>query len=167
MPPLAFVVHKHRATQLHYDFRLELAGVLLSWAVPKGPSLIPSQKRLAVQVDDHELAYGGFEGTLSKDGYGGGAVMIWDCGTWEPTSKDGRDAAEDYRRGRLSFVLRGEKLKGRWHLMRSNAGDRKSWLLFKGADAEARRTGSIVDEAPLSVVSGRTLEQISGAATAP
>lgn len=155
--PLAFVVHKHAATQLHYDFRLELDGVLLSWAVPKGPSLIPRQKRLAVQVEDHLLAYRDFEGRISKGKYGGGAVMIWDRGTWEPV----RDARADYQRGRLSFVLHGEKLKGRWHLVRSNAGDRKSWLLFKGADAQARRSGSIVDEAPRSVVTGRTLEEIS------
>jgi bifunctional non-homologous end joining protein LigD len=127
--------------------------VLLSWAVPKGPSLDPRQKRLAVQVGDHALDYASYEGK------GHGTVMVWDRGTWEPL----RDAQEDYRRGRLSFTLHGEKLKGAWHLVRAKGaeGEGAQWLLFKGADGEARRVGSIVDDAPLSVVTGRSLEEIA------
>jgi bifunctional non-homologous end joining protein LigD len=155
-------VQKHAARQLHYDFRLELDGVLLSWAVPKGPSLDPSQRRLAMQVEDHAIDYVDFEGTISKGGYGGGTVMVWDRGTWEPL----RDPRKDYARGRMKFVLHGTKLKGTWHLVRTTTGDeaaRKQWLLFKGADAEARRGSAIVDELPLSAATGRSLEEIAAA----
>src|SRR6202046_5190808 len=103
-----YIIQKHAASHLHYDFRLELDGVLLSWAVPKGPSLDPKQKRLAMHVEDHPIEYGGFEGTMPKGEYGGGTVMVWDCGTWEPA--EGRDARKDYARGRLSFVIHGKKL---------------------------------------------------------
>ena len=153
----AYVIQKHAASRLHYDFRLELDGVLLSWAVPKGPSLDPKQKRLAMHVEDHPIEYGGFEGTIPKGEYGGGTVMVWDCGTWEPA--EGRDARKDYARGRLSFVIHGKKLHGRWHLVRSGA--EKKWILFKGADDEAKRTGSIVDEQPLSALTSRTMEEIA------
>src|SRR5438552_338844 len=104
----AFVIQKHAATRLHYDFRLELDGVLLSWAVPKGPSLDPGDKRLAVQVEDHPVDYGSFEGTIPKGEYGGGTVMLWDRGHWEPKG----DPQEGYRSGRLKFTLYGEKLHG-------------------------------------------------------
>jgi bifunctional non-homologous end joining protein LigD len=161
-----YVIQKHAASRLHYDFRLELDGVLLSWAVPKGPSLDPRQKRLAMQTEDHPIAYADFEGTIPKGEYGGGTVMVWDTGTWEPV--EGRDARKDYERGRMSFVIHGEKLRGRWHLVRSPSadGERKKWILFKGADDEAKRTGSIVDEAPTSAVTGRTMEEIAEARTA-
>ena len=153
----SYLIQKHAASHLHYDFRLELDGVLLSWAVPKGPSLDPKDKRLAMQTEDHPVEYGSFEGTIPKGEYGGGTVMLWDRGTWEP---DG-DARAMVRRGRLTFTLHGEKLKGKWHLIRSG-GERK-WLLFKGADSEARKNGksAIVEKEPMSVATGRSLDEIA------
>jgi bifunctional non-homologous end joining protein LigD len=151
---LVFVVHKHAATSLHYDFRLELDGVLVSWAVPKGPSLDPRHKRLAMRVEDHAMAHAKFEGLYER-----GGAILWDRGTW--AAVEGRDARADQKRGRMSFVLHGEKLRGVWHLVRRAADEaRESWVLFKGADSEARRTGSIVDDAPKSVVSGLTLDEL-------
>src|SRR6187455_518734 len=130
-----FVIQKHRATQLHYDFRLEDEGVLKSWAVPKGPSLDPKVKRLAMQVEDHPVDYGDFEGIIPEGEYGGGTVLLWDRGTWEAIG----DAHEGYRTGRLKFVLDGEKLHGRWMLVRTGAeGQRQRWLLFKERDEDAR-----------------------------
>ncbi len=158
----SYVIQKHAASHLHYDFRLELDGVLLSWAVPKGPSLDPRDKRLAMQVEDHPVEYGGFEGTIPKGEYGGGTVMVWDRGTWEPEG----DPRKDYERGRLTFTLHGEKLKGTWHLIRTRGagGDgegRTAWLLFKGADDEARRhDGQVVDQMPASALTGRTIDEI-------
>src|SRR5499426_3441745 len=111
---LSFVVQKHAASHLHYDFRLELDGTLKSWAVPKGPSLDPADKRLAVQVEDHPLDYGGFEGTIPKGEYGGGTVLLWDRGRWEPKG----DVDEGLRSGKLEFRLEGEKLAGAWALVR-------------------------------------------------
>ena len=151
--PLVFVVHEHAATSLHYDFRLELDGVLLSWAVPKGPSLDPRHKRLAMRVDDHAISHGSFEGLYER-----GGAILWDRGTW--SASEGRDARADLARGRMSFVLHGEKLRGTWHLVRRAADKRESWVLFKGADSEARRTGSITADAPKSVVSGMTLDEL-------
>src|SRR6188472_4360887 len=129
---LSFVIQKHAASHLHYDFRLELDGVLLSWAVPKGPSLDPSVKRLAVQTEDHPLEYGGFEGSIPEGEYGGGTVMVWDRGSWVP---DG-DAKQAYEKGHLSFQLHGEKLTGGWHLVRTQRPGQKqnTWLLFKAKD---------------------------------
>jgi bifunctional non-homologous end joining protein LigD len=133
---LSFVVQKHAATRLHYDFRLELDGVLLSWAVPKGPSLDPSHKRMAVHVEDHPLDYGGFEGTIPPKQYGAGHVIVWDRGTWEPVG----DAHAGLAKGHLVFRLHGEKLAGEWHLVRTaRPGDRQEpWMLIKRKDEWAR-----------------------------
>jgi bifunctional non-homologous end joining protein LigD len=161
---LAFVVQKHAATRLHYDFRLELDGVLLSWAVPKGPSLDPNDKRLAMHVEDHPLEYGDFEGVIPAKQYGAGTVMVWDRGTWTPTT----DPADAYAKGHLKFDLNGEKLKGRWNLVRSKSGKYggDGWLLFKEADAFARlgAQAQIVDDRPDSVLSARTLAEIAAQA---
>ncbi len=136
--PLSFVIQKHAARRLHYDFRLELDGVLKSWAVPKGPSLDPGEKRLAVHVEDHPLEYGGFEGVIPEGQYGGGTVLIWDRGTWTPLDPDPEAA---YAKGNLKFVLDGEKLHGKWALVRmggKHAGRRgENWLLIKERDAAA------------------------------
>lgn len=115
-PNLIYVIQKHRATQLHYDFRLEWNGTLLSWAVPKGPSLDPEVKRLAMQVEDHPVDYANFEGVIPKDEYGGGTVMLWDQGTWEPEVPD---VDEALRKGDLKFTLQGKKLHGSWVLVRT------------------------------------------------
>jgi bifunctional non-homologous end joining protein LigD len=156
----SYVIQKHDASHLHYDFRLELNGVLLSWAVPKGPSLDPRVKRLAMQTEDHPVEYGGFEGTIPKGSYGGGTVMVWDRGTWEPEG----DAEESYRAGRLTFTLHGEKLKGSWHLVRTARGGEKkqSWLLFKATD-DAARPGdtSLLEKHARSALTGRDLSEIA------
>ena len=159
---LAFVIQKHAATRLHYDFRLELNGVLLSWAVPKGPSLDPNDKRLAMHVEDHPLEYGDFEGVIPPKQYGAGTVMVWDRGTWTPKT----DPAEAYAKGRLKFDLDGEKLKGGWNLVRSRSskyGGENSWLLFKEADEFARLGAQtlIAEDRPDSVITGRSLEEIA------
>lgn len=158
----SFVIQKHAARRLHYDFRLELDGVLKSWAVPKGPSLDPKEKRLAVHVEDHPLEYGDFEGIIPEGEYGGGTVIVWDHGTW---SVDG-DAAADYKRGRLKFQLDGEKLQGGWTLVRMKGRERdgkENWLLIKERDAEERPLAEfdIVKERPESVQSGRTIEEVA------
>jgi bifunctional non-homologous end joining protein LigD len=161
-----YVVQKHDASRLHYDFRLQLGGVLKSWAVPKGPSLDPKVKRLAMHVEDHPVEYGDFEGTIPEGEYGGGTVMLWDRGWWEPEG----DAERDYRAGKLKFRLHGEKLKGLWMLVRAGgrSGNGNQWLLFKKADEEAvaEGEGDILDDAPKSVKTGRTLAQIAEAADA-
>ena len=155
-----FVIQKHRATQLHYDFRLEFRGVLLSWAVPKGPSLDPSTKRLAMQVEDHPIEYAKFEGVIPEGEYGGGTVMIWDKGTWTPESDDIEAALA---KGDLKFSLDGEKLHGSWVLVRTRGfGSKpdKSWLLIKHRDRFAS-TNDITLQKPRSVVSRRLLAQIA------
>jgi bifunctional non-homologous end joining protein LigD len=162
---LAFVIQKHAASRLHYDFRLEWDGVLKSWAVAKGPSYNSKDKRLAIQVEDHPLEYGGFEGTIPKGQYGGGTVMLWDRGTWEPIG----DAAAGLRDGNLKFVLHGKKLHGRWVLVRM-AGkfanqSKPSWLLIKERDGDEskERDAAITDQEPNSVLSGRDLDAIAKA----
>ena len=160
-PKLQFVVQKHRATQLHYDFRLEFNGVLLSWAVPKGPSLDPSVKRLAMQVEDHPLEYAGFEGVIPEDEYGGGTVMVWDRGYWV---SEVTDVARAMEKGDLKFTLHGKKLRGSWVLVRTRGygGGRegRSWLLIKHRDQYAS-TVDIEAERPRSVISRRLLAQIA------
>jgi bifunctional non-homologous end joining protein LigD len=132
------VIQKHRATALHYDFRLEIGDAMPSWAVPKGPSFDPSQKRLAMEVEDHPLEYAGFEGIIPEGEYGGGTVMIWDEGTYEML--DDLDPAVALKKGELRFILHGKKLKGRWTLVRTDRTGPRKWLLIKGRDADASTT---------------------------
>ena len=155
----SFVIQKHRATALHYDFRLEWKGVMLSWAVPKGPSLDPSVKRLAMPTEDHPIEYNQFEGIIPDGEYGGGTVMIWDRGTWTPEVED-VDAS--LKKGDLKFTLDGEKLHGSWVLVRTRrrGEERASWLLIKHRDAFAS-TKDIAEEEPRSVVSERLLVEIA------
>lgn len=160
-PKLIYVIQKHRATQLHYDFRLEWAGTLLSWAVPKGPSLDPSVKRLAMQVEDHPIEYADFEGIIPVDEYGGGTVMVWDTGTWEPEVPN---VDEALRKGDLKFQLHGKKLQGSWVLVRTGGwgGGRgkPSWLLIKHRDQYASEN-DITEEQPYSAVSRKLLAEIA------
>lgn len=158
-----FVIQKHDATRLHYDFRLEADGVLKSWAVPKGPSTDPSEKRLAVPTEDHPLDYIDFEGTIPEGEYGGGPVLVWDTGDYENQTRDDEGklvpVSEAVDRGHVSFVLHGHKLSGGFALTRTGADDR--WLLVKKDDdsADARRNPTSTE--PDSVLSGRTLEEIA------
>jgi bifunctional non-homologous end joining protein LigD len=161
----SYLIQKHAARRLHYDLRLELDGVLLSWAVTKGPSLVPGDKRLAVQTEDHPLDYGDFEGTIPKGEYGGGTVILWDRGSWKPLGDPRRGLAK----GHLEFEILGEKLGGRWHLVRMAKRPREkkdNWLLIKGDDAFARDEGdpAIVEERPESVKTGRLVEEVAGEA---
>ena len=162
-PELPFVIQKHAATRLHYDFRLGWRGVLKSWAVTKGPSYYPGDKRLAVQVEDHPIEYGGFEGIIPKGQYGGGTVMLWDHGTWVPHG----DVDEGLEKGRLKFTLKGEKLRGDWALIRMGgkaAEEKKSnWLLIKEHDGNERGPDdpAVTDEEPNSVVTGRDMDGIA------
>jgi bifunctional non-homologous end joining protein LigD len=157
----SYVIQKHDARRLHYDFRLELDGVLKSWAVTKGPSLIAGEKRLAVQTEDHPLEYGDFEGTIPKSEYGGGTVIVWDKGSWAPLG----DPRKGLAKGHLEFELHGKKLGGRWHLIRM-AGKprekRENWLLIKGEDETARPEGApdILDERPESAKTGRIMDEV-------
>ncbi len=163
---LPFVVQKHAATRLHYDFRLGWRGVLKSWAITKGPSYVVNDKRLAVEVEDHPIEYGGFEGTIPKGQYGGGTVMVWDQGTWEPVTP----VDEGLAKGHIKFILHGKKLKGHWALIRMK-GDRfgekgkNNWLLIKEHDEYERAADdpAITEEAPDSAVTGRSIEQIAAA----
>ena len=158
----AFVIQKHAARRLHYDLRLELDGVMKSWAVTRGPSLVPGEKRLAVEVEDHPIAYNKFEGTIPQGEYGGGTVMIWDRGHWEPED----DPHRGLTKGHLAFKLYGEKLQGGWHLVRMHrrhGEKRDNWLLIKQHDGAERsaRDEDILEDKPLSVVTGRTMEEIT------
>src|ERR1017187_1152277 len=163
---LPFVVQKHAATRLHYDFRLGWNGVLKSWAVTKGPSYVTADKRLAVQVEDHPMEYGGFEGIIPKGQYGGGTVMVWDQGTWEPQAISA-DVDAALRAGSLKFILHGEKMKGKWALIRMGgkaANEKKpNWLLIKEHGDFERTTDNpaITEAEPNSVVTGRDIDQIA------
>ena len=156
-----FVIQKHAATRLHYDLRLEFDGVFKSWAVARGPSLDPHDKRLAVEVEDHPLDYGDFEGTIPKGQYGGGTVQLWDRGTWESD-----DPEQGFKKGDLKFTLHGDKLHGSWVLVRMrhdrNGGNRTNWLLIKHRDEFAKEgeANDILDE-DQSVASGRSMEEIA------
>ena len=154
-----FVIQKHRASSLHYDFRLEVDGTLRSWAVPKGPSTDPREKRLAVEVEDHPLEYGDFEGVIGE-GYGSGAVIVWDAGTYRNLDEQ-RLMAEALEAGHAKVWLEGEKLRGGWTLHRTNAGDKPQWLLLKRRDegADARRNPQSTQ--PESVKTGRTVEEVA------
>lgn len=161
----SFVVQKHAARRLHYDFRLEMDGVLKSWAVTRGPSLVAGEKRLAVHVEDHPIDYGEFEGTIPKGEYGGGTVVLWDRGRWSPIG----NAKKGYAKGHLEFELAGEKLTGRWHLVRmqKKPGEKhENWLLIKGEDAAARPASApdILEEQPNSVTTGRDVAEVAGEA---
>ncbi len=159
----SFVIQKHDATRLHYDLRLEMDGVLKSWAVTRGPSLVTGEKRLAVEVEDHPLDYGDFEGTIPRGEYGGGTVIVWDRGRWSPIA----DAAKGLAKGHLEFELEGEKLRGGWHLVRMHGrpGEKRTnWLLIKAEDAFGRdeTAPDILEESPLSVKTGRDLADVAG-----
>lgn len=158
-----FIVQKHDATRLHWDFRLEMDGVLKSWAVTRGPSLDPDDKRLAVRTEDHPMAYAEFEGMIPKAEYGGGTVMLWDRGEWEPVG--GKDPTKTIDEGHVHVVLHGERMKGEWLLVRMKAkpGEkRENWLLRKVEDRQAGRSGDLVDKALTSVATGRSMAEIAG-----
>ena len=157
----SFMVQKHDATRLHWDFRLELDGVLKSWAVTRGPSIDPDEKRLAVRTEDHPLSYATFEGTIPKGEYGGGTVMLWDRGTW--TSVKGKDPRKTLTEGHLHFILDGERMKGEWLMIRLKPRGREkneNWLLRKIDDAQAGGTDTLTEEALTSVATGRTMQEI-------
>jgi bifunctional non-homologous end joining protein LigD len=165
---LAYVIQKHAATRLHFDLRLELDGVMKSWAVPKGPSLDPSVKRLAIEVEDHPIEYNAFEGAIPKGEYGGGTVMVWDKGTYGPALKSDdpqETLREGYAKGDFKFVLRGKRLRGSWVLVRTRGrggkGRRDQWLLIKHRDADADPDTDPVAEHLTSAKSGRTMEEIA------
>jgi bifunctional non-homologous end joining protein LigD len=163
---LPFVIQKHAASHLHYDFRLGWNGVLKSWAISKGPSYVVKDKRLAVQVEDHPMEYGGFEGIIPKGQYGGGTVMLWDNGTWEPQAGH-TDIDEGLRNGSLKFIMHGTKMKGKWALIRMGGkfanASKPNWLLIKEHDDFERSESDppITEESPSSVVTGRSIEQIA------
>jgi DNA ligase D-like protein (predicted 3'-phosphoesterase) len=155
-----FVIQKHDATSLHYDFRLEVDGVLRSWAVPKGLSTDPRRKRLAVEVEDHAIEYADFEGVIGEGSPGSGAVIVWDAGTYVPLDPE-RSMADAIEAGHVGVWLEGEKLKGGWTLQRTRAGAKPQWLVIKRRDehADARRNPQSTE--PRSVKSGRTVEQVA------
>jgi DNA ligase D-like protein (predicted 3'-phosphoesterase) len=153
----SFVIQKHRASSLHYDFRLEVDGVLRSWAVPKGPSTDPRDKRLAMEVEDHSLKWGSFEGRIEA-GYGAGAVIVWDRGSYRPLTDGDFGGALDA--GHASFWLEGEKLRGGWSLRRIRTGAKPQWLLVKRRDEKADARRRPTSTQPESVVSGRRIEDL-------
>lgn len=159
-----FVIQKHDASTLHYDFRLEVDGVLKSWAVPKGPSTDPSEKRLALPTEDHPPEYADFEGVIPRDEYGGGTVIVWDRGTYENiTEKEGeiRPASEALEAGHFLVWLKGEKIRGGYALQRTGEGGDVRWLLVKMDDGEADARRNPVSTEPESVISGRTIEEVA------
>ncbi len=159
---LRFVIQKHAASHLHYDFRLELDGVMKSWAVPKGPSLDPSMRRLAMEVEDHPIAYNTFEGTIPAGEYGGGTVMLWDRGTYEAEDGGGvTSLREGYRRGDVKFILHGKRLHGSWVLVRMKRPGRPQWLLIKHRDEYADSKRDVTEDIRTSVATKRTMEEIA------
>jgi bifunctional non-homologous end joining protein LigD len=164
---LAFVIQKHAASHLHYDLRLELDGVMKSWAVPKGPSLDPAIKRLAMQVEDHPIEYNSFEGTIPKGEYGGGSVMLWDRGTYTYGGNDLEPIEglrRGYEKGDFKLVLNGKRLKGSWVLVRMRRGQsgKPQWLLIKHRDEYAVSGSDVTFEYDTSVTTGRTMDEIAG-----
>ena len=158
--PPRFVIQKHAATTLHYDFRLEVDGVMRSWAVPKGLSTDPREKRLAVEVEDHSLGYADFEGAIGEGSYGAGAVIVWDAGTYRNLDEE-RGMADELAAGHAKIWLEGKKLRGGWTLQRTKGGEKPQWLVIKRRDelADARRRPQSTQ--PESVKTGRTIEQIA------
>lgn len=152
---LIFVIQKHAASHLHYDFRLEMDGILKSWALPKGPSLNPQDKRLAIETEDHPLSYKDFEGVIPKEQYGGGTVLVWDHGTYDCFSSQ-----EDYKKGHLVVILKGQKLKGKFTLQRFKKKDKPQWLLIKAHD-EYENSNYDVTFDNKSTISGKTLKEIN------
>jgi bifunctional non-homologous end joining protein LigD len=155
--PLLYAIQKHMASHLHYDLRLQWSGILLSWAVPKGPSLDPAVKRLAMRTEDHPVEYGDFEGVIPAGQYGAGTVMLWDQGTWHPEDADVDSALQ---RGEIKFTLRGKKLQGTWVLVRTRSFGKDAWLLIKHRDQYASAK-DVLQEEPRSVASGRLLAEIA------
>jgi bifunctional non-homologous end joining protein LigD len=159
---LHFVIQKHAASHLHYDFRLELDGVMKSWAVPKGPSLDPTVRRLAMEVEDHPISYNSFEGTIPRGEYGGGTVMLWDRGTYDADDGGGAESLRrGYEKGELRLVMHGKRLRGGFVLARLRRPGRPQWLLIKRRDDHADADRDIAAEETTSVVSKRTMEQIA------
>lgn len=156
-----FVIQKHKASTLHYDFRLEADGVLKSWAVPKGPSTDPREKRLAIMTEDHSMEYGDFEGKIPEGEYGAGTVIVWDRGTYKNLKKNNKPTiSEGIKEGHIIFYLDGIKLKGGYSLTRFRGGDSNHWLLVKMDDAEADARRNPVSTQPESVISGKKIEEI-------
>jgi len=160
-----FVIQKHAARTLHFDFRIEVEGVLKSWAVPKGPSTVPADRRLAVPTEDHPYDYAGFEGSIPEGEYGGGTVMIWDRGTYENLREtkdgDGADMKRSLEEGKVEIVLEGERLRGAWALIRTGKGEGARWLLLKKKDELAGIPGDPAGTFDTSVATGRTMEEIA------
>ncbi|MFW6138867.1 MAG: DNA polymerase ligase N-terminal domain-containing protein [Spirochaetota bacterium] len=158
-----FLVQKHRARNLHYDFRLEVQGVLKSWAVPKGPSLNPKEKRLAIMTEDHPMEYADYEGVIPEGEYGAGTVILWDRGTYRDLKKqeEGTGMEELVEAGRGTVWLEGEKLRGGFSLVRTRRGKGNQWLLIKKEDEHADSAGDILEDRPKSVLTGRTIEEVS------
>jgi bifunctional non-homologous end joining protein LigD len=163
--PLVFVIQKHAATALHYDLRLEVDGVMKSWAVPKGPSLDPSVRRLAMEVEDHPMDYNTFEGTIPKGEYGGGTVLLWDHGTYfaDEAGDEDQEAvlAREHEAGKISFTVEGERLQGSFALIRTDRGEKPKWLLIKHRDGHVDTSEDVTERWDTSVVTGRTLDEIA------
>jgi len=158
-----FVIQKHDASNLHYDFRLQVGDVLKSWAVPKGPSTDPSEKRLALETEDHPIDYADFEGAIPEGQYGAGVVIVWDTGTYENTSEKNDEKLsmeEAVEKGHITVTLHGEKLTGGYALIRTQGGENPKWLLMKKKDDEADARRNPVSTEPKSVISGKTIEEI-------